>query len=531
MSGSLKLPDVRFSRRLQIGTSGFRDCQWFSTFAAAIAYLNSLPVGERPAEDRKYLLEVHPGAYPERVNLPDYCWARSIAPVSAFILGDGVAGGYTVSTGVGGLFNMFVLPQAPLQDVGWFLRNTKAVYTVDITGAIVGTLDVTPGALAQETFTFTGEATATAVAATINATGINVEAVVRFNFVEIRTTAADDITVNPTGTANAALGFSALVDTENPRPLFPYRKADDVIVAGAAQQGVLVTDLSASISYFDGLTSVVNGDAGIEIEDGVQVALWQPSITVNGNNGLRMLGTTVSVTVDGGSIIGNTGDDIDDQGGTLIVRATAFDSRTGGASLIPQVHAETIKILNADNLFDGILQPDVETVLNDFAKARVIYLTPSSMFALAGGPTKGVIGTAEAWLFPGVGAARSLYGQLYIPDFKYGPGTMFRLRFNLAHTAVPGVLEKVWFDINVAYIGGTDSLTAPVATDVFTANPLVGGPIVANLRTADVDVDLTFGKIAANDLVLFELKRDPANVNDTYGSDTALLGVELLMGV
>jgi len=539
--------EVKFSRKIQVGSGGgFQNVQSFATITAAVAYINDLPPAQQPSDGSRFLIELYPGYYTERMWLPDFVSLKGVSPTECLIFGDGVANGAIVSVGLGGVSNCIIIPALATNpvDVGLWIRNSASIFTghQSTYGTVNNgdTLTFRAGANPPETFTWSAGSmvpTAAQLAAWIMATAVNVEAFDRWGYLELRGVVDDVVTVFSTGTINAALGFSTTANTVSNTANYEVRKAQDLTIlpgpsAAVNQAGILIGDRfsGAGVNYLDGV-SVILCNNGVEIIDGSNASLWQPSINGCANIGVSIDGTC---ECDGGFSLSNTNFDVQIASGAIF-RPRAFAYRPDkvndlGGTIDVQVPAESIKLQDTFDLFDVTVK-DIEAAIEGLTDSRLLFLTPSSIFApAAGGATKGLIGNAEVWLFKGTGGTNSVYGALYIPNFDFGVGTVFKMIFNLAVTTAPGAIAKgVQWYVNVSYISGADSVSAPTVTDSFDIVQSISGT-TNNARTSDITAILTNAKISKGDLILFELKRDPGDSDDDYTNDMALLGVELTFG-
>lgn len=534
MSGTSQL--IKFSKTIEVGQYSSGLHQSFDTFLEATQFIETLKGSAiAPSDTERWAMNVYPGIYPENPFIPDFVHPMSVVPFGAIISGDSTAGKVLLSSGLGTVGNFVLIGALSSADVGLWVRNSASLYTpLEVEFGSIGAGDTLIFTDPSETITFAGgESTAAAVAAVINAQGVLLEAFDRWGRVEIRKTTDADLTLGSTGTANAALGFSTSQATTNNTTSLEVRRATNIVATTSTRAGVIVGDRDiggAGENALENIIALLNGN-GVDVIDGANAVLIDPNVTGNITRGLYLRDSGSIVETYSGKIINNPTDVLIQAGCEFRPHGTAYEDTTNNGTFTPRVPAESIKLVDTPDLFD-IAVKDVEGALEQTMEARVQYLSPSGMNALVGtGPTHDFIGNAEVWAFAGSGIDRSVFGNLYVPDFDFGVGTVFKLRFNLAQTTAPDTTttgNAVQWLIDVNYITAGDSITTPPVSDSYDEVQNLGGSV--NERTSDIVVTLTSGNVTKNDMIQFEFKRSPGDVDDTYSAIMGLMGVELTFG-
>jgi hypothetical protein len=337
---------VDFERTWLVSEAGGVGAVHYASINAVLDIIKALPPAEQPSLAAPHVIEVLSGSYSESIWLPDWVWIKGPGPLTTNLLGPAGsgAGKAIVSVGFGGIEDIAVLStMSPKADVGIFCRNTSSAYTEDESnfGTISNgdTLIVTPKSQSQETFTFAGtETTAQNVIDLINATAVNLSAVLRFGRVELihtTTPGTNGLIVHKEGTANVALGFSDSVDLNTDPPAIGVQFLTGIAVMSGIKDGILFADRTNGTFLTNELIIVGAQDNGVHVEANcTSLAIARPLLFINGN-GIKLEASS-QVNIDGGRSIVNITKDVDIAAtAQLIASGFTYAKRTSTGTLIP----------------------------------------------------------------------------------------------------------------------------------------------------------------------------------------------------
>lgn len=333
---------VDFKRVWTVNQAGSAGAVRYTSIQQALDAIAALPSEEQPSISSLHVIEVHPGLYQEFIWLPDWVSLKSLMPATAILQGSGSGSDKAIlSVGLGAVDSMTLLSAtSPDATAGVFLRNITSAFTDEESFTIGNgdTLIITPRLQSQETFTFAGtETTAQNVVDLINATAVNLLAIMRFGRVELIHTATpkdNGLIIHKEGTVNAALGFSTTTDLNTDPPNFEVQFLNRITIASNVVDGLLCTDRGGGLLLMNELIVFGVSGNGVHVEANSVFAMTNPFVFLNPNGIVLDAGSELQI-MSGRSILNFTQDLVIASTAELIANNFVYARRPSTGTLIP----------------------------------------------------------------------------------------------------------------------------------------------------------------------------------------------------